>query len=882
MRINWTVVKAITRRDLRLYFNNPTGYVFITLFIFLSAAAAFWRERFFMNNLANLDQLNDLFPFLLLVFVPTIAMGVWAEERKQGTDELLLTLPATDLEVVLGKYLSTLGIFTAAVVLSLSHLIVLFWLGSPDLGLMLSNYLGYWLLGAMFISIGMLASLISANVTVAFIVGAVFCAVFVYIQPIVGVVGSGAETLVERLSVFPHFDDFSRGVASFSALLYFLSVIGFMLYLNVVLLGRRHWPRNVGGYRMGAHHVLRAVALAVALIAFNTLSGRASARIDLTAERLHTLSDETGDLIAEISDDRPVFVQAYISPEVPTEYVQLRRNLIGNLKEISSIGGDRIHLVIHSTEPYSEEARSAREKFGITAIEVSTLEGGRAKVEQVFMGVAFTCGAEEDVVSFFDRGLPVEYELMRSIRVVARTQRKQIGIVTTQANMFGGLDFNTFASKPTWSIVAELEKQYDVTQVTVADSLTERLDGLLLALPSSLSQEELDNVQAYIEMGTPTLILIDPLPIMDIGLSPSEEAGANINPFMRNRGPQPKPKGDIQTLLQSLGVNWNKAQIVWDAYNPHPELANIRPEIVFVGRGNRNPQSFNDGFPAVAGLQELVFLFPGTIEITTSPDFTFEPLVKGSVTSGTLHYNQIVRRSFLGVSLAQGNVPHYPTAADYILAARVRSVAADSFGVDVIVIADLDFISEQFFEIRKRGIENLNFDNIPFIINCMDILVGDESFIALRNRRVRHRTLTTVEDKVRTYAEERAVQQQKAELEAQRALSQAQQRLDQKIAEVRQRTDLDEQTKSIMARNLQEVENRRLEAAKATIEAERDTKIDHSKEVMESQVRSIQNNIKTLAGLLPPIPVFALGVVIFVKRRQREKEGAAAARRLRS
>jgi ABC-2 type transport system permease protein len=471
---------------------------------------------------------------------------------------------------------------------------------------------------------------------------------------------------------------------------------------------------------------------------------------------------------------------------------------------------------------------------------------------------------------------------MRSIRVVARTQRKKVGVVTTQANMFGGLDFNTFASKPAWSIVSELEKQYDVTQVGVADSLTERLDGLLLALPSSLSQEELDNVQAYIQSGTPTLILLDPLPILDIGLSPSEEAGANINPFMRNRGPQPKPKGDIQTFLQNLGVSWNKAQIVWDAYNPHPELANVRPEIVFVGRGNRNPESFNDSNAAVSGLQELVFLFPGTVDKTTSPDYTFEPLVKGSVSSGTLHYNQIVRRSFLGVSLAQANIPHYPTGTDYTLSARVRSASGDSLGVDIIVIADLDFISEQFFEIRKRGIENLDFDNIPFILNCMDVLVGDESFIALRNRRVKHRTLTTVEGKVRTYAEQRAVEQQQAEMEAQRALSQAQQRLDQRIADLRQREDLDEQTKNIMARNLQEVENRKLEAAKATIEAERDTKIEQSKEVMESQVRAIQSNIKTLAGLLPPIPVFILGVVIFVRRRQREKEGAAAARRLRS
>ena len=254
--------------------------------------------------------------------------------------------------------------------------------------------------------------------------------------------------------------------------------------------------------------------------------------------------------------------------------------------------------------------------------------------------------------------------------------------------------------------------------------------------------------------------------------------------------------------------------------------------------------------------------------------------------SGLTAYSQLVQRNFFGGSqLVLTNIPRRASQNAYTVAAHVTGNAGgteENAPVNLVVVADVDFASQQFFDIRRMGAGGLHFDNVTFFLNLMDVLVGDESFIALRSKRVRYRTLETVERQTLAYTEQRVRDEDAAEEEAQAALDQARRRLTARVDEVRQRTDLDDQTRRIMVRNLEEVENRRFETLQTNIEAEKEARIEESKEMMESQIRLIQNTIKNLAALLPPVPVFLLGVFIFLRRRRRENEAAAAARRLRS
>lgn len=887
--MRWHVILAVWKRTLLSYFSGVIGYLFITAFVAVGAIAAF-QETFFANNLANLDQLNQWFPWLLLVIVPAITMGVWADERKQGTDELLFTLPATDLEVLIGKYLGVLSVYTVAVVFSLSHVVVLWSLGVPDAGLMAANYLGFWFAGAALLSCGMVASALTNSATVAYVLGILISSVPVSIGSI-----NSYWPLLTSLSVPAQFRDFGQGVVPLSGVLYFLSLTVFMLYVNLVLLNRRHWSGGPHAAEMWGHFSVRSLSLAAILIGLNVVASNFTNRVDFTSEGLFSLSRATRKVVRDMPANRPVLIQAFVSPmgsAFPKEYVQVRSNLVGLLRELDNLGGDKVRVRIIETERYTEQADEAK-RFGIEPQRTQTERGGKFAIDEIFLGTVMTTGADEEVVTpFFDVGTPVEYELMRSLRTVSQAQRRKVGILRTDAKAFGGFDMQSFRQTPEWRIVTELKKQYDVKEISPDDLAKEQVDVVVAIMPSSLNEPDMQKFVAFVDGGGATLIIDDPFPITNTTLSPKQPKPrqGGMGGMFGGGGPPPEPKadnGEAKGLQNVLEVAWNSGESVWDFYDPHPELAQMLQGVsaVYVGENSGGSRPFDPDSEITNGLQEILFLFPGEFRPRQDSKLKFQALLRTSQRATTLPWEEYTQSAgFMGGVQPAGQyslkMPDRPI--EYVLAAKITGEKSGPPGaegvaskrrINAIFVADSDFVSDTFFTIREKNWQNLKLDNVTFVLNCVDDLAGDETFMALRKRRPKHRTLKGVEQQTTQLKAELAEVARKAMDEAKSKLKQAEESLKEEVKKLQSDTTMDEQTKAIRLRTAEENERRRLEVAKLEIENEKSKTLERAEADAQRKVRSIEQSRQALACILSPIPALIVGAFVFARRVANERLG---------
>ena len=914
--MKWHVLDAVFKRNFVAYFSNPTGYVFICVFVLLGSLAAFWPPEFFNSNLANLDQLNRYLPSILLVFIPAITMSVWAEERRQGTDELLLTLPASDWEVVFGKYLATVGIYTVALMFScICNLIILLRWGTPDSGLFLSNYLGYWFVGLSMLSIGMVASFLTSNLTVGFILGLAFNAPLAVADQASAVMGPQLASRVRGWSLAEQFSDFGRGVVSLSSIAFFLGIVAVCLYMSMVLIGRRHWTGRRDGAQMGLHYVARSLGLVAAAVGAVLLFRTLDVRADLSNEQISSLSPDTRRLLGTLESDRPIEIKAYVSPTVPEDYTQTRLTLLNMLRQFQRLGRGKVNVEVISTEPKTEAAALASQQFGIQPVTVLSRVRGTYREEEIFMGCAFTSGLEKVVVPFFDKGTPVEYELIRSVCTAAQQKRKRLGVLATDADLFGGFDMMGGQQRPRQPILDELEKQYDVVQVDASAPLTESYDVLLAVQPSSLGPEQMAHFVAAVQAGQPVAIFEDPLPVLMTSVpgtsQPRRSPGGPMAMFQPQGG---QPKGDIGPLWQTLGVRLaagsgrpamgqmgSSPYVVWQDYNPHPKLE-LPSEFVFInadqggdptpaqaGAGGAAGPSFNQQQPITSGLQEVLFPFPGAVAKDEAADVIWTPLAQTSTRSGTIEVEQVMGNRG---DMRQLRIFEKPGKQAMVIAVSVerKAAAPEAKPIRAVVVADIDLLDGRIFGLRNRPDEvfGLDFDNVTFALNILDSLSGDTRFLDIRKRKPKHRTLERIEDTVASAREQADQERQKfieqfdaAESGANAEMQKEVGVFEKKIKDMESAGDADPQAAMQAVQQLasrQRLAQRRLDTKIEQLKRTRDSDVEAVERQLGAKVRSEQDRQKWLAVLLPPIPPLVVAFFVYFRRRSLEREGVAKSR----
>ncbi len=806
---------AVIKRNFVGYFSNPTGYVFLCVFVSLTSFAAFWPHGFFNSNLANLEQLNEYLPLIMLIYIPTITMSIWSEERRERTDELLLTLPAKDFDIVVGKFLSAALIFTVSLLFSqFCNFLVLSSLArSPDTGLMnldtgllAANYFGYWLIGLTMLSLGMVGSFLTNNMTIAFVFGLILNVPLVAADTADIIIPSGETAqIISSLGIASQFDDFRRGVFSLTSTVFFLVVICNGLYLCMVLIGKRHWSGGRDGRSMWWHYLIRVTAIMGTSVAVILITGRYNVlRYDATAGKVSSLSEDTVALIKSLEPEHPIHIEAYISREVPEQYIRTKYELLTMLKEFGSYTSPRIHVTIHDDlEPYDDIVRTAEDIYGIALQNVTSTERDIQNTKQVIMGAVFRCGLDKTIVPFFEYGIPVEYEVARSLATVARDEKKRIGLINTRAQMLTIFNPQGGRPLPQQAILDELSKQYAIQPVNLNESFNaEDYDILFVVQPSSLQELQLSQLIDAINKGIPTAIFEDPIP-QTVSAPPTRQPLRGRVASFQFGDPPITPKADIRRLWAAIGIespytmveedpgigqgNPQNLQLVspdvaWQDANPYPTLDLSEIDSLFYNFiPNENIQL---GHPVTAGLEEILFFSPGAIQKEKRSTNEFVPLVWTVNNSGRINGEKLFTTLFDPTQA--GQAPAAETIANLkklqyegdrsvsYLAAHIGGdasvfksllpkeqaatiedpdpTASSNKPINVIYVADIDLMSSQFFYYRSRPdvlakIEQ-RFENVTFLLNIFDALAGDAQSIAIRKREALYSTLRTIEERI--------------------------------------------------------------------------------------------------------------------------------------
>lgn len=777
-------IKAVFRREFKSYFDSPVAYVFLTAFLVLVGFLTFGVAMFYERRQADLGPFFFWHPWVYLLLVPAATMGLWADERRNGTAELLLTLPVTVWQVLVGKFLAAWAFIGIALSLTFPVALTTAYLGSPDWGAVACAYLGSLLLAGAAAAIGLFASTLSRSSVVGFVVSLamVFALLITGFAPVTSAVaGWGVPSAIvdgiAACSLLTHFESMQRGVMDLADIGYYIGVAVFMLAAAKAV---------TDGRRGGTGNALGLAVLAVAIAAADIILANLPLRADLTAGRLYTLSGGSRAVLSKLDAD--VTLKYYVSSssaDMPMNLKTYASQVENLLKEYARASGGRVVLEAYDPKPDSD-AEEWAQRYGIEPQMVNPLGA------PVYFGVVAVCDDREETLARLTprTEATLEYDVTRLVTRVAWPERPVIGLMTSLPDVLGGQQnpmMMQMGQRPPqgWAAFGELAKDYEVRTVpTDAKSIDGDMKTLVVLHAKDLSDTTLYAIDQFVLRGGRLIACVDPFSVKDMISSRRQQ-----NPMMMQMGGADGPS-TLGKLFDAWGVKFDTSKIVCDLaastkLRGQDDGVEDNPAFLSLGADNMDP-----GDLLVARLTQVMMPFAGALAWEGRDDaLKFTPVITTSK-----EHSCAVDRMSAQFGLDSMRRDMVPDGAARILAARIDGVFKTAFpkGPDgtndvskalaegrssVLLFADSDFLADEFCVQVLRtpfgAVAQPVNDNLALFSNVVEQFAGREELIGVRSRGKSNRPFTVVDE-----LEARALakwQQRQAEFEEE--LQQTQQRL---------------------------------------------------------------------------------------------------------
>lgn len=701
---------ALYKKELVNYFYSLLSYIFIIVFLVVLSWLA-WQNLFLVSQ-ASMRSFFDLLPWFYLFLLPALSMRLWSEEKKQGTQETLLTLPLSDTQAVLAKLTAAASFLAIVLLCSLPLPITLSHLGNLDWGPVIGSYIGAWLLGCAYLAIGQWISALTKNQIVAFLltIGVAFLLLVIGLPSFVSGTGWFANTLY-LISTQSHFQNLAKGVIDLRDVIYYLSLTAIGIILTIVVL--RH--RRVGIQRT------TQVGLAIAsIVLLNIVLMSFTWRIDLTQNKQYTLADVSKHTVQQLT--QPVTLKLYFSSKVPQNLLALRQDITDLLNEYKQAGGG--HVIVDIRDPGGDTTAEAdTTTYGIPKIQFNVTSQEKFEVSTGYTGLAIVTGDNYQTIPVITNTSTLEYDITAAIQKLASAKTPELAWLSDHGEA------------TTTQLQKYLGKQYTVTPVKVTDLAT--TTATTLVIPGSTKQfsdDERYAIDQYMMKGNKVVVLLPGETINQQYLIAQTNA-TDLEKLLTNYG---------VTVNQDMVGDFTSAQTIpfgnngFTVYRQYPLWPMVTPD------------GLNRDSPITAKLQSITFAWPASLTVnapagvtatdlayTTAQAHSFDSTAGISPDSIETPAKADLSKKTLAVML-QGSFKSAYTS-DTVPASADKTTFIDHVDNNqLVVIGDADFVSDNFLQ--------QTFDNAALVVNSIDALSQDSGLISIRSRTALDRPLKTLTD----------------------------------------------------------------------------------------------------------------------------------------